>query len=196
MPRLVVCSEFFLDLERWQALRDRVLPDLLARRSALRVWSAGCHVGKEPYSLAIMLDEESPGGDHMLLATDNDADHLGRARAGGPFSEQDVSQLTAAQRTRYLQPGGPPYVVVDRLVRRVRFEPHDLRTDPYESDFDLILYRDVEPFFCREQRDGIHARLAAALRPGGVLFVGSTESIPQATEIGLASAGRSLFRRS
>jgi chemotaxis protein methyltransferase CheR len=72
-------SEFFRDPERWQALRTQVLPDLLKEalrtnppRGGLRIWSAGCSIGPEPYTLAILLDEIAPGRDHTIVATDLD----------------------------------------------------------------------------------------------------------------------------
>ncbi len=195
MPRLVLGSEFFLDFPRWQALRESVIPELLARRATLRAWSAGCHRGKEPYSLAIVLDELAPDGGHHLLATDHDPELVAVASDGGPFLERDVGRLTPGQHARYLDPGDPPFFVNETLRRSVTFQTHDLRSDPYEDDFDLILYRDVEPFFTSSVNADVHARLFGALRPGGVMFVGSTDTVPCAQEIGFRPRGTSFFQR-
>jgi chemotaxis protein methyltransferase CheR len=194
VPRLVVNSEFFLNLTQWETLRDVVLPQLLRRRSALRAWSAGCHVGKEPYSLAILLDEVAPGGDHVVLATENDPDLLERARAGGPFDERDVDRLSELRRRRYLRPDKSGYYVTDALRRSVRFEQHDLLRDPFARDFDLILFRDVQPFLSAAQADTLHRRFHASLAPGGVLFVGATDTVPHWEEIGFERLDHSIYR--
>jgi chemotaxis protein methyltransferase CheR len=173
--RIVANSQFFLDLDLWKVLRQRFLPELLKHRQSLRVWSAGCHVGKEPFSLAILLNEISSDEPHRLLATDFNPDLLEKARAGGPFTEKDVENLTAAERERYLQAGGPPFFVQDGLIRAIEFQQHDLRSDTFEDDFDLILYRDVEPFFTAEENRTIYEKLYAALRPHGLVFVGSVD---------------------
>ncbi|MDA0161279.1 hypothetical protein OM076_13460 [Solirubrobacter ginsenosidimutans] len=196
MPRVVVGSEFFLDLDRWQTLERTILPELVARRPALRAWSAGCHLGKEPYSLAILLDELAPGGGHDLMATDFDARLVERARAGGPFSEHDVDRVSAEQRARYFAPGGPPFSVAPWLVSTIAFGTHDLRRDPYASDFDLILYRDVQPFFDDAVNRDVLRRLSAALRDGGVLFVGSTDTVRDPASLGLRPREPGFFVRS
>lgn len=190
MPRVVVGSEFFLDHDRWQALRG-----LLAPGAAVDAWSAGCHTGKEPYSLAILLEEVAPGAAHRILATDADPGLLARARAGGPFPEAQVGRLTPEQRGRYLEPGGPPHFVRRALISRVTFEVHDVREAPARSGLDLILFRDVEPFFSTDESTAAYARLHSALRPGGLLFVGSTDAVPGAGEIGLEPIEHGFYRR-
>jgi len=189
VPRVVVGSEFFLDHDRWHALR-RLLP----AGTAIDAWSAGCHTGKEPYSLAILLDEIAPGAAHSILATDSDPGLVARARAGGPFTEAQVRRLDPGQRARYLEPGGPPHFVRRELISRVTFEVHDVREAPART-FDLILFRDVEPFFTSGESTAAYARLHAALRPDGLLFVGSTDAVPGAEGIGLERVERGFYRR-
>jgi chemotaxis protein methyltransferase CheR len=195
VPRLVIGSQFLLDREPWEVLRLEVLPRLARERSPLRVWSAGCHQGKEPYSLAILLAELRGDGDHYLLATDRDAALLEVARAGGPYSANDVDTLSERQMQSSFEPGGPPYRVVRRLRERVTVREHDLLTDPYEGDFDLVLFRDVEPFNTSTVNRALYQRLHGALRPGGVLFVGSTDAVPGWQELGLRRIGPCLYER-
>ena len=132
---------------------------------------------------------------HRILATDSDPGLVARARAGGPFPEAQVGRLEPEQRSRYLEPGGPPHFVRRELISRVIFEVHDVREDPVRSGFDLILFRDVEPFFTTAESTGAYTRLHAALRPGGLLFVGSTDAVPGAEDIGLDRVERGFFRR-
>ena len=195
MPRLVVSSQFFLDHAAWEQLRTDVLPALLESLSTLRVWSVGCHAGKEPYSVAILLDQCGGLNDHSILATDIDESLLARAAAGGPYSERDVATLSQHQRETYLQPGGPPHHVIDRLRSAITFRRNDVRRDDPETDIDLVLFRDVEPFNSSAVNQAIYRRLHAALRPGGVLFVGATDAVPGWNEIGYQRIGPHLYRR-
>ena len=79
-------SEFFRDIEQFNILKTKVLPELLSRNPSLKVWSSGCSHGGEPYSIAILLEEIAPGRHHRVLGTDIDDETLARARAGGPYS--------------------------------------------------------------------------------------------------------------
>src|SRR5689334_14634629 len=85
-------SELFRNPEKWDELRDQMLPPLLSAKRQLRVWSAGCSYGAEPYSIAILLDELDSRRSHTLHATDIDRTILARA-ALGLFSEQDFVNL-------------------------------------------------------------------------------------------------------
>lgn len=188
-------SAFFRDLERWQTLRDAIVPALLNGRLRLNAWSAGCSIGLEAYSLAMLLDEATPGHRHSLLATDLDRGALARARARGPYSADDVQNVSAARRQRYFEPGGPPHFVQDALARRVTFREQDLLTDAFDSGYDLIICRNVVIYFTEAAKAELYRKFHQALRPGGVLFVGGTEIVPQAQAIGFRSAGISFYQR-
>lgn len=188
-------SAFFRDPEHWQALRQHILPELLRVRPCLHLWSAGCSVGPEPYSLAMLLDELTPGRRHYLLATDLDRGALAKARARGPFTLEDVQHVSPSQRARYFEPGGPPFFVREELARHVDFREHNLLADPFEDDFDLIVCRNVVIYFTEEAKGKLYRRFHAALRPGGVLFVGGTEIVPQAQALGFRSWGMSFYQK-
>jgi len=189
-------SAFFRDPERWHDLREKVLPELLrVSPRGLRLWSAGCSIGPEPYSLAIMLDELTPHRKHTLLATDLDRGALARARAGGPFSADDIQNVSAIQRSRYFQAGGPPFYTVEALSGRIQFREQNILTDNFESDLDLIICRNVVIYFTEAAKAALYRKFAAALRPGGVLFVGGTEIVPRPQEIGLHSFGLSFYQK-
>jgi len=98
-------SAFFRDPERWKSLAEMVLPRLLKEslgrvgsENGLRIWSAGCSIGAEPYTLAILLDEMAPRRRHSILATDYDLGALNKARQGGPYTAEEIQNLTPAQR--------------------------------------------------------------------------------------------------
>src|SRR5262249_36596717 len=94
-------SELFRNPEKWEELRDKVLGPMLQQRRPLRIWSAGCSFGAEPYTLAMLLDHLSPHGRHLLLATDIDQKILEKARRG-VFTEPDIKNVPPAYRQKYL----------------------------------------------------------------------------------------------
>ncbi len=195
-------TRFFRDPERWHTLAQHVLPRLLreapstaVRRRGLRLWSAGCATGPETYSLAILLDALAPRSQHSILATDLDRGALDVAKAGGPYGPQEVQNLTPGQRVTYLQPGGPPYFVRESLRKRVVFRRQDLVRDAFPSGLDLIVCRNVVIYFTEETKQELYRKFHAALRPGGVLFLGSTEVLPQSQRQGFRDRGVSFYEK-
>jgi chemotaxis protein methyltransferase CheR len=190
-------TEFFRDPDRWKALREQVLPGLLseARGRGLRVWSAGCSIGVEPYTLAMLLDEVAPGWNHTILATDLDRGVLQKARARGPYREDEMRNLTLEQRQKYMSEVGGVYWVRENLGQRVRFAEGDLLQDRFENNFDLIVCRNVVIYFTNDAKTTLYRKFQQALRPGGFLFLGGTEIISQPGELGLESHLISFYRR-
>jgi chemotaxis protein methyltransferase CheR len=193
-------SEFFRDTDRWKYLKNDFLPMLLSgsRRfhpgmPGIRAWSCGCSLGQEIYSLAMVLDEVSPGVKHSFLATDIDRGALAIARARGPYGPENIVGINQGQREKYLEPGGPPYYVRPALSRNIIFREQNMVTDPFEGNFDLIICRNVIIYFTPDAKDILYRKFYDALRPGGVLFLGGTEIIPRSTELPLVSRGFSFY---
>jgi chemotaxis protein methyltransferase CheR len=189
-------SSFFRDPEKFTYLRESVLPRLLRGRPRLRVWSAGCSYGHEPYSLAIALAEATNlYCRHFILATDIDRSALARARAGGPYSFDHVRDVPPHVLARYFRAIGDEYHVVDSLRKKVAFCHHDLLVEPFECRFDLIVCRNVVIYFTEEVKEQLYKRFYDALRPGGVLFVGGTEVVSRALRVGFEPVGISFYAR-
>ena len=195
-------STFFRDPDRWQSLRDLIIPTLLKEALSLRpkdtglkIWSAGCSIGVEAYSLAILLEELSPTRRHKIMATDFDQSALKKAKAGGPYSFEEIQNLNPAQKTAYLQPDGPPFYIKLALAKRIEFKEHNLLDDPYPGEMDLIICRNVVIYFTSKTKDALYRKFFAALRQGGILFLGATEIIPRPHEFGLRSIGISLYKK-
>jgi chemotaxis protein methyltransferase CheR len=192
-------SEFFRDADRWKAFQNEILPMLLkdAQRlhpgKGLRIWSAGCSIGAEPYTLAIILNELAPNLQHYLLATDLDRGILQKARARGPYSADDIRNLPPQYKGNYFDAGGPPYFFKEKFASRVKFKEQNLLQDPFENDFDLIVCRNVIIYFTTEAKASLYANFQKALRPGGVLFLGGTEIIPRPVDIGLRNQSVSFY---
>jgi chemotaxis protein methyltransferase CheR len=190
-------SELFRNPERFDELEKRFMPDLLeaSKGRGLRVWSAGCSYGAEPYTLAILLKEAGPRLVHELVATDIDETILARAREGY-FTDADLQHVTPARRARWFdrQPDGRVRVKPE-LRAMVRFSKLDLLKDPYPRTRDLILCRNVVIYFNEDAKERIYERFFASLQPGGTLFVGSTERVNDAARLGWERPSTFFYRR-
>lgn len=175
-------SQFFRNPSMFAALERSVLPAVLEQakaqgRTALRLWSAGCSSGEEPYSLALVVEElgktELPV---QILATDLSPAILEVARAG-LFDPQRLTEVPPTLRKKYFTPVGARLALNEKLRARVRFACHNLLTDPDYPRAELILCRNVLIYFSREEQEKILARFAAALPSGGILVLGKAEML-------------------
>lgn len=193
-------TEFFRDQNRWNTLRDEIVPYLIKsskedhHSDVLKLWSAGCSIGAEPYTIAILMADSFMRQKYSLLATDLDRGALTKARARGPYSQEDIHNLDGAQRQRYISPTAP-YFVNESLQKQIRFEEQDLLAERFDTGFDLIVCRNVVIYFTAEAKDMLYSKFAAALRPGGVLFLGGTEIISGAGKFGLQNFGISFYKK-
>lgn len=176
-------TEFFRTPEKFVELEEKVIPDLLAASPRLNVWSAGCSTGAEPYSLAMILEDKAPHARHRILATDLDAEMLVKAQKG-VYAEADLKNIPAHRLGKYFTKEDGIYSIKGEIKSKVEFKRHNLLLDPFESGFDLILCRNVVIYFTEEAKDTLYRRFFAALKPGGVFFVGGTEAILNFRDIG------------
>jgi len=177
-------SEFFRNPDRFAELRNRFLPALLARKPALRVWSAGCSIGAEIYSVALLLRELAPGRNHDLLGTDIDPEVLRRAREG-IYEATEMRGVPDRMRRAYFRPVEGGWEILPAIRSQVRFAQHDLLRDPYPRGWDLILCRNVVIYFTDEAKAEVWRQLAASLNEGGILFIGGSESLYGVQDTGL-----------
>ena len=188
-------TEFFRDPPQFQMLREEVLPALGKRSPRLSIWSAGCSTGAEPYSVALLLEELWPGSHHRILATDVDDGALDRARAGGPYTDAEVRNVPRATLlTRFTKQDGG-YWVAQELRHRVTFQQHNLLRDPFPTDLDLVLCRNVVIYFSDEAKAALYARFHRALKPHGVLFTGGTETLYGGHDAAFQRLGGCFYRK-
>ena len=188
-------TEFFRDPEQFDVLRRKVIPDLLARRTELSVWSAGCSKGAEAYTLSIILSEAAPSAGYSILATDIDEQVLATARKGGPYSPADLRALPKAFGSKYFTKAPDGHYVKDEARGGITVRRHNLLADPYEGGFDLILCRNVAIYFTEEAKAYITRGFSQALRPDGFLFIGATETLLQAPSMGLDRLSTCFYRK-
>ena len=175
---------FFRDRQPFDQFRNVILPRLMETRAAkrhIRIWSAACATGQEPYSLAMILDEEArklTGWRIDILGTDLSSAALETARAGS-YSQFEVQRgLPITMLLRYFQKQGDGWSVVEHLRTRVAFKTFNLLHDfrPL-GEFDLILCRNVLLYFDLPTRRNVLSRLSSALAPDGFLMLGAAESV-------------------
>jgi chemotaxis protein methyltransferase CheR len=176
-------TEFFRTPEKFIELENKVLPELLAKSPKLNIWSAGCSIGAEPYSLAMILSDMTPNVKHRIVATDLDVEMLAKAKKG-VYTANEFKNISPARTSKYFKHVDNTYVIGDDIKAKVEFGRHNLLLDKFETGFDLILCRNVVIYFTEEAKDGLYRRFLAALKPGGVLFVGGTEAILNFRDIG------------
>lgn len=193
-------TEFFRDPNRWEQVRTEVLPYLIKnaaehpRGNGLKLWSAGCSIGVEAYTMAMIMEESFPNSKYSILATDLDRGALLKARARGPYTTDDIRNLSAVQKKQHITPAAP-FHVTDKLQKNIQFQEQNLLEDKFENDFDLIVCRNVVIYFTTASKDVLYDKFSKALRPGGVLFVGGTEIISGSTKFGLQNFGISFYKK-
>ncbi|WP_276614188.1 MULTISPECIES: protein-glutamate O-methyltransferase CheR [Paenibacillus] len=188
-------SEFWRNPNRWEVLRDVILPELTAgARSRLKVWSAACSTGEEPYTLAMILDGKGLLQTSTLVATDIDEGALAKAKQG-LYLERSLKDVPKEVAARYFSQEGPMYKFSEGLKANVQFRKQNLLTDTFEQNHDLIVCRNVMIYFTEEAKTKLYHKFAAALRPGGYLFVGSTEQIFTPGQYGLEPTETFFYRK-
>jgi chemotaxis protein methyltransferase CheR len=174
---------FFREPQQFELLRTTVIPDLRRRRcdgSPLRVWSAGCATGEEPYSLAILLEEERLGGRARILATDICRTAIGKAREG-VYGKWSLRASDEAFTARYFDREKDRFRLEARLREPVVFEYMNLALDSYPSfaldvwGMDLIFCRNVLIYFDETTIRRVAQRLLASLAEGGWLITGPSD---------------------
>ena len=179
---------FFRDRTPFDTIRDQLLPDLMEQRASrrrLRIWSAGCSSGQEPYSLAMMFaDAPDLWADWTIeiLASDISGSIIEKARQGR-YTQFEVQRGLGIQQTiRWFEEDGDGWQVSDKLRRMVRFETRNLLDEPPPGSFDLILCRNVLLYLNRDRRREAFDRIASVMAPDGALVLGAGETVIGQTE--------------
>ena len=179
-------TSFFREPHHFDFLRRRLIPEARGRgRRELRIWSAGCSSGEEPYSICITLREavgDSRGWDIRILASDIDTEVLSRAQAG-TYELDLLNDVPPAQRHAHFLRGYGSFEGLAQVrpelremveFRRINFNDPDWGV---HTRFDAIFCRNVIIYFDRELQQRIVGRLAAHLKPGGYFFCGHSENL-------------------
>jgi chemotaxis protein methyltransferase CheR len=187
-------SEFFRNPEAWEVLVSQYLKPMLLGQLSVRIWSAGCSLGYEPLTIAMLAREIAPHTPVHILATDLDDTVLSRARQGS-YIEAQMAGVSPSRRDRFFRQVDKSWVAKPELQAMITWRRHDLLRDSYERPFDLICCRNVVIYFTEAAKVELYKRFCESLRPGGVLFLGATESIPNVRAVGLTPSGLTFYVR-
>jgi chemotaxis protein methyltransferase CheR len=187
-------SEFWRNPTRWQVLKDKLLPSLIKDVGRPSIWSAACSTGEEPYTIAMILDSLNVLDKTTLLATDIDEGVLAKAKEG-VYLERSLRDVPSDFQAKYFTESSGAYRVSDRLKKAVHFQKQNLLLDNFGEKYDLIVCRNVMIYFTEDAKHLLYGKFARALKPGGILFVGSTEQIFSPGQYGLEPADTFFYRR-
>lgn len=177
-------SEFYRNPEQWDLMDRQVIPELISKFGKnLKIWSAACSTGDEPYSLVMAFSRHLPLSNIKIMATDLDKQVIAKAKVG-LYSEKSVASVPDDLKKKYFTKVGPSYKISDEIKARVEFKEHNLLKDTYPTECNLIVCRNVLIYFTEEAKDEVFRKYYKSLASGGVLFIGSTEQIINHKEIG------------
>jgi chemotaxis protein methyltransferase CheR len=194
-------TKFFRESHHFEHLRTHVaLPFAQKARMAkrLRIWSAGCSSGEEPYTIAVVLKREIPDlavHDVKILATDIDTEVLAKA-ARGYFAAKATEDMPRGYQEFFrADKAGDRVSVADDVREAIAFRRLNLMDEwPFRGPFDAIFCRNVMIYFDAPTKTRLIERFTQMLRPGGWLYIGHSESLI-GSHPGLQSLGRTVYRR-
>jgi two-component system CheB/CheR fusion protein len=186
---LISVTNFFRDKKPFQALEQDVLPAIFHQKKAndtVRIWVAGCATGEEAYSLAMLVAERTLGvldaPRVQIFATDIDEAAIAVAREG-LYTLNDAADVSPKRLLRFFTKEGDSYRVQRELREMVLFANHNFLKDPPFSRLDLVTCRNVLIYLNQAAQARVMETFHFALRPGGFLFLGSSESVDAGSEL-------------
>lgn len=188
-------SEFYRNPTQWEVLEKSIIPNLLKQKKNLRIWSAACSTGEEPYSLVMVMSKFMDISSIKIMATDIDERAIAKA-IQGIYIPKSLESLPEEFVTRFFTKEGENYKIKDIVKNCVEFQKHNLLKDIYLKNCDLIICRNVMIYFTEEAKTQIYNRFRESLNPNGVLFVGSTEQIIMPQHYKLEPVKTFFYRRS
>lgn len=196
-------TSFFREKHHFDYLRDKVIPEKLKDNSlrGLRIWSAGCSTGEEPYSLAMMLRESIPDIDRMevkIFASDLDTNVVETA-SQGVYDAKRVEGMESARIKRWFQRGTGDNVGKVRVRKELRdmidFQQVNLMQDwPKKEKYDVVFCRNVVIYFDKETQKVLFNRFADVIKPKQHLFIGHSETLHKLTDK-FQLIGKTVYRR-
>jgi chemotaxis protein methyltransferase CheR len=193
---------FYREAHHFEYLQKEVLPRLMASRSTpeLRVWSAGCSTGAEPYSIAMAMAEVMPADWKLtILATDIDTGVLATAREGIYDFDWVSKSMDASRMRRWMMRGSGTHEdkvrIKDEIRSMVTFLPLNLQAGwPMRKSYDVIFCRNVVIYFDKATQAVLFDRMADQMSPNGFLFIGHSESLNKVTDR-FRLIGKTIYQR-
>ncbi|NJD53753.1 MAG: protein-glutamate O-methyltransferase CheR [Candidatus Methanoperedens sp.] len=177
-------TELFRNPETFDSVRNNVLPELIKQKGinnkVIKIWSAGCSNGEEPYSIAIMLNEflghSIKRYNISIQATDIDDDSIAKAEMA-IFQPKQLEKIGQERINRFFIKKDNNYQVIDEVKKLVKVKRHDLISGPKLSGFDIIFCRNVTIYFEQSLQEVLYMNFYNALNEGGYFVMGKTETL-------------------
>jgi chemotaxis protein methyltransferase CheR len=185
LDMLMICeTSFFRNQPQFDLFRNTVLPGIVERKNKLgvrtiRVWSAGCSTGQEPYTISMTLLESLPTGENWtfrVFASDLSFTALERAQMG-MYKPDQMRGINEYHLKKYFREENGSFFISDQVKRNVIFDYHNLKYDNGLRGLDVIFCRNVMIYFDLDEQRRLISRFAGCLVPGGHLFIGHAESL-------------------
>lgn len=187
-------SEFWRNPDQWKILEDKVVPELI-KQPSMKIWSAACSTGDEPYSLVMLLSKYVPLSKIKIIATDIDKQVLEKARSG-LYNDKSIKGLPDDFKKKYFDQITPTSFQIKKEIKNcVDFREHNLLRDAYPGQCDLIVCRNVLIYFTEEAKDEIYAKFHSSLKNNGILFLGSTEQIISPAQYGFGNVSSFFYKK-
>jgi chemotaxis protein methyltransferase CheR len=188
-------SEFYRNPDQWKLLDQEIFPELIKKFGKnLKIWSAACSTGDEPYSLVMALSKHIPLNQIKIYATDLDKQVIAKAKIG-LYTEKSIVAVPEDLKNKYFTKIGLSYQISEDIKSRVEFHEHNLLKDTYPKDHHLIVCRNVLIYFTEEAKDEVFRKFHDSLAKGGALFIGSTEQIINHREMGYNRKNSFFYER-
>lgn len=187
-------TDFFRNPDLFNEFEEILLKDLSATFGKLKIWSAACSIGSEPYSLAMLVKRNNLQLENKILATDIDTKVLNRAREG-IYKEYELKNINSDIINSYFKKEDQQYLLEPTIKQMVQFKKHDLLVDPFQKNFHAIICRNVIIYFKKEVKEKLYEKFSESLIPGGVLFTGATETIYKPELYGLEKIGKFIYQK-
>lgn len=177
-------SEFYRNPDQWDLMDKEFIPELINKFGKnLKIWSAACSTGDEPYSLVMALSRHLPLSNIKIIATDIDKQVIAHAK-NGLYLEKSLTNVPKDLKDKYFTKVGNSYQISQEIKDRVEFKEHNLLKDTYPKDCNFIICRNVLIYFTEEAKDEVFRKFYDNLASKGILFIGSTEQIMNHKDIG------------
>lgn len=168
-------SSFFRDEKQFDYLSGEVVKSI--KKNRLKVWSAGCSTGEEPYSITINMLNSNPGTSFEIIASDLSTRVLDFAKNGVYKTEQLKTISPNLLKKYFSKVDENKFQVKSELKRYIKFQQHNLIKDPFPKDIDIIFCRNVIIYFDKETKERLFVKFANSLNREGYLFLGHSESL-------------------
>lgn len=187
-------TDFYRNPELFEEFEKIVESTLVPKFGKLKIWSAACSIGAEPYTLAMIAQDKNIQLQDRILATDLDSKVLERGKSGiyKPFELKNMEDDLI--RKHFTEQEGK-FQISASLKNKVNFQKHDLLVDPFQKNFHVILCRNVIIYFNKEVKESLYQKFSDSLEPGGILFTGATETIYKPELYNLEKIGTFLYQK-